>query len=83
MEGLPLLPSLKTTYFEVDLMTPFENSMVLKFENFGEKLIGLDEDLRSRFKSSRLKRAIHIGKCFDSDEGVTFFWFQFDSGLYK
>ncbi len=66
----------ETTYFELDLLPPFSNSMVLKFENFGEKLLDLDEDLLLKFKNSKLKRAIHIGKCFDSEEGVTFFGFN-------
>lgn len=66
----------ETTYFELDLLPPFANSMVLKFENFGEQLIELDADLLSRFQTTELKRAIHIGRCFDSDEGVTFFGFN-------
>lgn len=64
------------TYFEVDFLPPFNDSMVFKFENFGEKFIELDKDLRNKFKSPDLQRAIHIGKCSDSEEGVTFFGFN-------
>ncbi len=65
-----------TTYFELDLLPPFKDSMVLKFENFGEKLTELDEGLKEKFKGEGPERAIHIGKSFDSDEGVTFFGFN-------
>lgn len=63
----------KTTYFELDMVAPFKDSMVSKFENFGEKLTYLNETLIERFKKDKPKRAIHIGRCFDSEEGVTFF----------
>ncbi|MGH1468752.1 MAG: M20/M25/M40 family metallo-hydrolase [Bdellovibrionales bacterium] len=74
--GAATITEPETTYFEVDSLPPFKDSMVLKFEHFGEKLLELDEDLKGKFKSGRLERAIHIGKCFDSDEGVTFFGFN-------
>ncbi len=63
----------ETTYFEVDMIAPFKNSMVSKFENFGEKLISLNESLIAKFEINKPKRAVHIGRCFDSEEGVTFF----------
>ncbi len=66
----------ETTYFEIDSLPPFKDSMTLKFESFSEKLIKLDHKLRKKFKNSRLKRAIHIGQCFDSKKGVTFFGFN-------
>ncbi len=74
--GLETTKEPETTYFEIDSLPPFKNSMISKFENFSEKLIKLDHDLREKFKNSKLKRAIHIGQCFDSKEGVTFFGFN-------
>jgi hypothetical protein len=66
----------ETTYFEVDFAVPFENSMVSKFENFGELLIKLDAEMKSKFGKHQPSKALHIGRAFDSEEGVTFFGYN-------
>lgn len=66
----------ETTYFEVDFAPPFANSMVSKFEDFADLLSDLDLELKEKFGSKELKKAIHIGRAFDSEEGVTFFGYN-------
>jgi len=66
----------ETTYFEVDFEVPFANSMISKFENFGELLLKLDQDLQKKFGSCKPAKALHIGRAFDSEEGVTFFGYN-------
>jgi len=66
----------ETTYFEVDFATPFEDSMVSKFENFGELLLKLDAEMVSKFGEHKPSKALHIGRAFDSEEGVTFFGYN-------
>jgi hypothetical protein len=70
--GLSHISQPETTYFELDLTTPFEGSMILKFANFSEILMKLDQELTERFNSREIKKSLHIGKVSDSEEGVTF-----------
>jgi len=66
----------ETTYFEVDFALPIEGSMVSKFENFGDLLLKLDLELKSKFGEAKLDKALHIGRAFDAEEGVTFFGYN-------
>lgn len=66
----------ETTYFEVDFAPPFADSMISKFEDFADLLSNLDFELVEKFDSKTLKKAIHIGRAFDSEEGVTFFGYN-------
>lgn len=66
----------ETAYFEIDFMKPFKGSLVSKFSSFGDLLLQLNQELCGMFEPFGLKRALHIGKCQDSEDGVTFYGFN-------
>lgn len=74
--GSSSLSEPESTYFEVDFEAPFENSLVSKLSGFGDFLLDINKQLLDMYPSAEVKRAIHIGRCYDTEEGILFFGYN-------
>ncbi len=63
----------ESTFFEIDFEPKLKQSVVQKLKKFSDLILKINDGLLDGFVNKDLKRAIHIGRCMDNEEGLTFY----------
>lgn len=71
--GRNTITEAESLYLEVDFSPNIKDSMVSRLEKISEVLLDLNQKLLQLFSTERPRRALHLGKCTVTSEGLSLY----------